>query len=243
MDKTLREILPEYMGQHVRIGFNKGSGFIFCKKVSEYTEQEIDNLQKGFLAYAQVQLQLSAKDYKWMCGITEDEYVITAKKHHSVKSEKSLRRYYKYKKKSLQNTISKLSKLIRKTDIYLSSKFLKSYKSDDPTDPNDVTIILLEGNIKGDYWDEYEYICAPIPKWEPGDLSDMAYHALAAAVVKQAAADRDKIFFMPGGDFSTFMPGYDGEAVWKQILENEKEHGRWYADKKAEKNMESCDIF
>ena len=39
------------------------------------------------------------------------------------------------------------------------------------------------------------------------------------------------------------MPGYDGEAVWKQILKNEKEHGRWYADKKAEKNMESCDIF
>lgn len=243
---NMREVLPNYVGKHVKIGFNKGSGFIFCGLVDEDILDEITDLQNVYYEKNQIYYDRSKINLKWLENMGEELYVVKKleynKKYMRTRNEKHIRREYKRRMTSLKNTCEKLEKNLNTPDIYLNSKFVKEYNSDDPTCKGTV-IIIFDGDVSGDYWFEEEYYGRDLPKFSSMNLSNNAYHALAAAVVKQAAVDGDKNFFLPGGDFSTFMPQYDGSAVWAQIIENRKTNGnKWYAEKKAAKATED-DIF
>lgn len=248
MRKSLREVLPEYEGKHVKIGFNHGNGFIFCNYVTDKTEEELRIAQELFYDKSKDYLRDLKTNYELLKDLGEAAYVSKVRKTFPKRKPDRILDEYKNRLRTARNSIAKYTELLKSNDLYLGATFVEAYESIDPMSEGAI-IILLEGWIQGDYWFEEEYLGKKLPSFESLNITDRAYHALAAAVVKQAANDlpswEAENFFMDPNRFNMFMPSYDGESILKQIKKNmEESHGkRWYADKKSRKVLEDTVAF
>lgn len=198
--KTCREYLPELMGRSIRLGFDKGSSFVFCKVVDADTEAELGRIQDKIRNHIIHRGMKAAIEHKILLDTGFEEWYQTErdkakKKYDSYKTHikpweepdpVKMAQRYEAKLKYCEKAIDRSHKYEGMPDFLLDAKVTEQYPSIDPECP-DVTIILLDGDVSGGYWTESEYLSGR-PDYSDGeeddekDLMDVALDELRAGL-------------------------------------------------------------
>lgn len=162
--KTCRELLPEWYGYHIRVGFAKGSGFVYCKMCDENTEQELEEVEERMRQDAIKTGKAASAKLNWLLSIGLQGYI--EKKLPPSQWYDSVRRLqvgeaYQSMLDSYERSVSACKALRDRRDMILGARFLECYPSIDPEAPNTL-IVILDGDIGGKYWTEQEYLTGKI---------------------------------------------------------------------------------
>ena len=132
---TLQDILENFEGSYLKLGFKNGSGFVWCDKINKYTFDILNNI--SISEYEDLK-----SEYKRL------EYTI---QHTLDTSEKT----------QLEKQLKKLNKRIDKFKLYTERQVVDFYKSDNPLEDDEVYnncyIAIIDGNKKCLYWTVKEY--------------------------------------------------------------------------------------
>ena len=182
--KTCREYLPELMGRSIKLGFDKGSSFVFCKVVDADTEAELGRIQneirdhiihRGMKAALEHKLLLDTGFEKWY----QTERDKAKKKYDSYKNHikpweepdpVKMAQKYEAKLKYCEKAIDRGHKYEGMPDFLLGALVAEQYPSIDP-ECRGTLIILLAGDAVGGYWTESEYLNGR-PEYNDGEDDD-----------------------------------------------------------------------
>ena len=170
---TLREVLPEFEGYHIRIGYTNGSGFVFCghcvegivseiEAEQEFIRSEANRIMKdtmgdynfldriGLEGFCNREVEKSWKEFKarLVGRVFKPEYKMPDRAAMVSKYEKRMNVYKK--------AIEKYTWCLEHPNMILDATFVETYPSIDPEEP-DTVIILVDGKLSGKYWNEKEY--------------------------------------------------------------------------------------
>lgn len=233
MAKSCREVLPEFFGRHLRLGFVDGTGFIWCNLCGKDTEAEIRHEQNVIREQLTTSLNNSKMKLETLKSNGYGSYKYKIEKNHPhIKRDlipKRWRSLLESMGKTIKRTQIKLDLVTEDKDFILNAKVVRTFLSEDPEEYPGTTIILLDGDFDGKYWNESEYLGIPYRRLDTTKFNEEGWHKLCAQIVKGAAAAQDKEFFY-GPEFKMFLPDYDGPAVWRQIHQNYKSSDgkKWY---------------
>ena len=184
---TLKDILPEFAGKHIRVGFLHGSGFVYCNMVTEDTVKEIRKEQDEILSEMGKIVVLLSNDLKrmWQIGLAGyiTKEVNRERKAYQFKTAGRGREFIpssadeietKYRKKIdyMEKYIERWGYLTSKRDFILGAQYLTSYPSIDP-EALGTYIIILDGDIQGKYWNEKEYLTRFVDMGKEDDTDGM----------------------------------------------------------------------
>lgn len=159
---TCREMLPQWYGKHIKIGFNKGSSFVFCNVCNEGTEQELERVEDKIRKEMLRNIETATSKLKTLQTIGVEGFIIKMygrdyfpPPHKRVQAAEA----YYAQMRSAERGIKKYTELSKGDGrgMILEARYLESYPSTDPTLP-DTLIVILEGDINGKYWFEEEYL-------------------------------------------------------------------------------------
>ena len=162
--KTCRELLPEWYGYHIRVGFAKGSGFVYCKMCDENTEQELAEVEEKLRADAVRNLAAAEAKLKWLEGMGLQGYIqkkLPPSQWDDIEKRLRVGELYDNMVRTYERSVRIYSELQRQQDMILGARFLECYPSIDPEAPNTL-IVILDGDIGGRYWSEKEYMTGKV---------------------------------------------------------------------------------
>ena len=169
---TCADVLPEFIVKHVRIGFLRGSGFVYCNIVDDNTVAMIRKEQESILSEMTKQATLVRNDIVYLKRIGLAGYITKEvnreRKAYENKtfghgrgfipsSAEQIEKKYLKRLDYQQRYMEMYEQLVKAKDFILGAKYLTSYASVDVEAP-DTVIIILEGSVKGRYWMEKEYL-------------------------------------------------------------------------------------
>lgn len=164
--KTCREMLPEWYGHHIRIGFSKGSGFVFCNVCNEQTEQELQAVEDKMRGEMLRNLEAATSKLKALKAMGMEGFIERAYgKNYFPPPHKRVRAGEEYyaQIRTCERGIKKYMELSKDTNHrILDATYLECYPSIDPEAENTL-IVMLEGDINGRYWLESEYLAGHVP--------------------------------------------------------------------------------
>lgn len=169
-DKTLREYLPELLGRDIRIGFDHGSAFVYIGPVTNDTEAELLRIQSEIRAQIVRSGKDAAAEHAKLMVMGCDAWVQAerdkAKKRYDAcrthmrpwkePDLDELARKYTEKLGYLERTIDRGHRYDTTPQFMMNAKVTEQYPSIDP-ECRGVTILLLDGDVRGGYWTENEY--------------------------------------------------------------------------------------
>ena len=172
------------MGRSIKLGFDKGSSFVFCKVVDADTEAELGRIQneirdhiihRGMKAALEHKLLLDTGFEKWY----QTERDKAKKKYDSYKNHikpweepdpVKMAQKYEAKLKYCEKAIDRGHKYEGMPDFLLGALVAEQYPSIDP-ECRGTLIILLAGDAVGGYWTESEYLNGR-PEYNDGEDDD-----------------------------------------------------------------------
>lgn len=165
----LVEILEKYKGKKIKIGFNKGSNFIFCDSCDDDTETILNVIEekkiseiRDTLTNALIKLETLENDGIDKFVESEIERIELLNKKRTAMGEKPLRippiekievKYYK-SISNLKKSIDKYEKCLSMNHPVLDAEVVEKYKS---IYEDNTIIIICAGFITGQYWTVEEY--------------------------------------------------------------------------------------
>lgn len=215
---TCKDILAKYYNTHLRIGFRDGTGFIWCNLCSPYSIDEIRHEQNVLRDQLKISYDNAVSSLETLKKGGYATFAYKMQKAYLHIKEDQIKRRWKLAlsrgAKAIKNAKAKLDIASKDDDFILNSKVITTYLSEDPEEYPGTTIILLDGNFMGKYWNESEYL--GIPYKTNKIQSNEASLNLACAVLESAVNSSDKKFFY-SDVFGVYMPNYDGPDIWHQL--------------------------
>lgn len=151
---TLKDFLNERKddGKYYKVGFNKGSNFVFCDKIDGNAIKEFEKIYKEYVDI----LNKKVERYRYNLENIDSYYnhLITMKRVNCKN------KYSKSKKeviKSLNKKIEKTEKKIKKFsnfEEYINSDVVEEYTS---VYEDNTNIVICKGDMNGKYWIVKEY--------------------------------------------------------------------------------------
>lgn len=166
-------MLQEFNGCHIRIGYTKGSGFVYCGHCGVWTAAEILAEQEVLTAEANRIMKDALTEFNFLErigveGFCHKEVERSWKEYRARMAGRVFKLQYKpperatmvgkYEKRMnvYKKAIDKYTWCLEHPNMILDATFVETYPSIDSEEP-DTVIILVDGKLSGKYWNEKEY--------------------------------------------------------------------------------------
>ena len=162
---TMRKLLPDLYGRHIRIGYSKGTSFVFMNVVNEQTEDELAMVAYWLQRDAIKQIENAKSKLKVLKQIGLEGWLAKQFKEParlSMERRMNSAENYFVLIKSCERTIEKNRHNAKRQGIILDDRVVDIYPSIDPETEGHL-IIILDGDINGKYWIEKEYLAGHVP--------------------------------------------------------------------------------